>query len=63
MAEKRRRPTRKELDERLHIALDDVPPAIGRDGTNQAAIVAATRTEPRHWTRIVNGTIEAAGDP
>jgi hypothetical protein len=52
MAEKRRRPTRDELDERLRSVLDRIPADVEPTPETAAPLVAT-----RQWTRIVSGTI------
>ena len=54
MADKRRRPTRAELDERLRRVLDRIPATV--DAAPEPADVPPP-AEPRQWTRIVSGTI------
>jgi hypothetical protein len=60
MAEKRKRPTRAELDERLRSALNGIPAALEAVATHDVASAAATPTEPRHWSRTVSGRIEGS---
>lgn len=62
MAEKRKRPTRAQLDERLRSALNDVP-AIGEAAAPQPETENGTASpaEPRRWSKTVSGRVEGTG--
>jgi hypothetical protein len=59
MAEKRKRPTRAQLDERLRNALNGIP-AIGEASEPDAANGSAP-AEPHSWSRTVSGRVEGSG--
>ena len=76
MAERRRRPTREELDERLRNVLDRIPASIEADrrpAPDTTVVTLAPRPEPTNGNgsahangngsgRVVSGTIKAAGE-
>jgi hypothetical protein len=59
MAEKKKRPTRAQLDERLRNALNDVP-VIGEAPEPDAANGTAP-AEPHSWSRTVSRRVEGTG--
>ena len=66
MAERKKRPTRAQLDERLRNALNDIP-AIGEaaaphsETENGSSAPELHHGEPRHWSRTVSGRVEGSG--
>jgi hypothetical protein len=58
MAEKRRRPTRAELDERIRTVLAKIPASVDRDPPIAQTPVSVLGGESE---RIVSGTVEASG--
>ena len=60
MAEKRRRPTRAELDERIRIVLGKIPETIGSERPVAPGETVTVRVGGDAG-RIVSGTIEGSG--
>jgi hypothetical protein len=60
MAEKRKRRTREEFDERLRLVLGKIPTAVDDAGAEPEATAIAPPTELHRWNRIVSGTIKGS---